>query len=82
MLRFEKKGILNFSEWLKDNISVVHTYSDFFGIELIEQDKITIKFISLSFFFIGSIILRYSLIGSRAGFYKQDDMGDGVQQNF
>jgi len=37
-------------------------YSQFFGLEILSESKIMIKFISLSFFFIASIILSSNLV--------------------
>jgi len=50
-------------KWYQEELPTLHKYSEFFGIELAADEKlIFLKFLTLSFYFIGSLILRRALI--------------------
>jgi hypothetical protein len=49
--------------YLKENFESIHEYSDFYGLELENnKTKVFYNFLGLSFFFIGTLILRKALI--------------------
>jgi len=58
----EKNGV-DMKTYLKENFESIHEYSDFYGLELENnKTKVIYNFLGLSFFFIGTLILRKALI--------------------